>query len=75
MSHSQQEHAMQIVKQFKGQLTPEAIDLVTEDHFAELAILIESAISTSVLTELETVADELSALAKKYRQQAEHYTD
>lgn len=73
MSKSQTEHAHQVVEAFKTKLSKSAIEHVGQKHFEDLALLIESAIDSSVLMELETVADRVTLLAKDIRDKAEKF--
>ena len=46
---------------------------VGQAHFDELSLLIESAISSAVLEELEAAADKMDKLAHELRNAAEHF--
>ncbi len=73
MSHRHREHARQVVHQFNDMLSPSGREHVGQRHFDELALLVEAAISSAVLEEMEGVADRLEALAREMRNQAEHF--
>jgi len=46
---------------------------ISDEQRAELAMLVEAAISTAVLEQLEHAADEIAALSQRLRSYAEHY--
>lgn len=72
MNRKHMPHAQQVVDNFKGKLSESGRQHVGEKHFDELALLIESAISTAVLEEMERAADSLEAMAHRMRNNAEH---
>jgi len=73
MTMKQTQHANNIVTAFKAKLSDEQRAAVGEDHFDELSLLIESAMSTAVLEEMEKAADQVDELAHKLRHFAEHF--
>ena len=73
MTMKQTEHAHQVVDSFKGMLPDTLINEIGDNHFEALALLIESAISSSVLLEMEKAADQIDQLAHKIRNGAEHF--
>ncbi|MBY4678600.1 phosphatase [Marinobacterium arenosum] len=73
MSSPQNEHARQVVAAFKQKLSAAEVGALAERHYDELALLIESAISSAVLEELERAADKVDALAHQLRHCAEHF--
>lgn len=73
MTMKQTAHATQIVDAFKARLNPEQLEAVGAAHFDELSLLIESAMSTAVLEEMEKAADQVDDLAHKLRHFAEHF--
>jgi len=73
MSQHYEKHAEDVVKGFLDLLDAEARACIDQEHLNELSMLIESAISTAVLDQLEVAADEISALSTKVRHRAEHY--
>jgi predicted Co/Zn/Cd cation transporter (cation efflux family) len=73
MSRRYAKHATEVVERFKELLSPSGRSHVGENHFSELAMLIESAITTSVLEEMEQAADQIDKLAHDLRSHAEHY--
>ncbi len=72
MTHKHLPHAERVVQAFKEKLSASGRQHVGERHFDELTLMIESAISTSVLEEMERAADKLSELAQELRREAEH---
>ena len=72
MTHRHRAHAERVVQAFKEKLSASGRQRVGEHHFDELTLMIESAISTSVLEEMERAADRLSRLAQELRNEAEH---
>ncbi len=75
MTMRQAAHARQVVERFKAFLSEDEQAQLGEEHFDELSLLIESAIDASVLDAMERAADELDALARKMRDQAERFDD
>jgi hypothetical protein len=72
MNRKHMPHAQHVVDTFKSKLSDSGRQHVGEKHFDELALLIESAISTAVLEEMERAADSLEDMAHKMRNNAEH---
>lgn len=73
MTQHYEAHAEKVVAGFKEMLGDELVAALGGEHFEELAMMIESAISSSVLEELERAADQVAALATRLRRHAEHY--
>jgi hypothetical protein len=73
MTEHHTDHAAKVVKTFRYLLSDKARSAVGEAHFAELGLLVESAIDTAVLQEMERVADQIAALARDVRTRAERY--
>ena len=73
MAHKQTEHAARVVERFKEMLSQSGREHVGHSHFAELSLMIESAISTAVLEQSEHLADRLEEVAKSVRESAEHF--
>ncbi|MGV6859742.1 MAG: hypothetical protein ACWA5X_12330 [bacterium] len=71
MSPSQVEHANKIVEQFQGLLGQEALACISDEHFKELSLLIESAIDASVLDAEEAIAIRLQTVIDDVRKNAE----
>jgi rubrerythrin len=75
MSKHYEKHAVKVVKTFKDLLGKKCLKQIDDEHFSELEMLIESAISTSVLKELERAADKTGELSKMFKKRAERYDD
>ncbi len=75
MTQHYREHADQIVADFKELLGAKAANAVGEESFAELAMLIESGLTTSVVDAMEKAADQVGAMATEIRKHAERYDD
>ena len=75
MSTRYEKHAKQVVKGFKEVIDDEARKMLTDENFEQLTILINSAITNSVLSAVEKVADDLENSVRKIRRGAEHYDD
>lgn len=72
MTHKHLPHAERVVKSFKNKLSQSGREHVGEKHFDELALMIESAISTAVLEEIEHAADKMHDVVESIRKGAEH---
>ncbi len=72
MTHKHLSHAERLVDTFKKKLSKSGRDHVGDKHFDELALMIESAISTAVLEEGEHTADKLQDMVDSIRKGAEH---
>ena len=72
MSHKHLPHAERVVQAFKDKLSKSGREHVGEKHFDELTLMIESAISTSVLETVEQAANDMTALVEKIRKDAQH---
>ncbi|PIE24017.1 MAG: phosphatase [Neptuniibacter caesariensis] len=75
MTMKQAQHAQNVVSAFQAKLPASTVDEISDVHFAELALLIESAISAAVLQEMEKTADKIDVLAHEVRHFAEHFDD
>jgi predicted Co/Zn/Cd cation transporter (cation efflux family) len=73
MTQHYEAHANRIVDAFKGLLGEEAAAQIGDEHYDELSMMIESALSSSVIEELEHAADKIAELAANVRKHAEHY--
>ncbi len=71
MTHKHLSHAEHVVNIFRKKLSQSGRDHVGDRHFDELALMIESAISTAVLEEGEQTADKLQGLVNAIRKGAE----
>ena len=59
MSHSQAQHAARITARFKALIGQESCTQIGDEHFAELSLIIESAIDSSVLEAERSVLGKL----------------
>ena len=73
MTHRHQQHAHEIVERFREMLSESENQHIDQAHFEELALLIESGISSAVLDELENAANKMDNLAHELRNYAEHF--
>lgn len=73
MTMKQTAHAQHVVSSFKERLPVALCNDIGDEHFDELALLIESAISAAVLEEMEKAADKIDKLAHDVRHFAEHF--
>ncbi|HID50224.1 MAG TPA: phosphatase [Chromatiales bacterium] len=73
MTHRHLNHAQQVVERFRDMLSESGRQHVGQAHFDELSLLIESAISSAVLEELEAAASKMERLAHELRSSAEHF--
>lgn len=73
MNKHYESHVESLLKGFLEMLSPQVRESLTPEHLGELEILIESAISTAVLQELEVVADEVYGVAAVIRRRAERF--
>ena len=73
MTEHYKNDAKRVVSGFKNALGDELAAQIGDEHFGELTMLIESAISGSVLQELEKAADKIASVADGLRKHAEHY--
>ncbi|MGB0204198.1 MAG: phosphatase [Neptuniibacter sp.] len=67
------QHAQHVVDSFKTMLPEAMANDIGDEHFSELALLIESAISAAVLQEMEKTADKIDQLAHDVRNFAEYF--
>lgn len=75
MSKSQAAHAERVVDQFKSLLSATGRQHVGEKHFAQLALLIESAIDSTVLEENAHYVAELEKIVSRMKRSGEHFDD
>ena len=73
MSKRYEKHVEQVLGAFLDLLEPEVRECIKPNHIDELEMLMESAISTAVLQQLEAVADEVSDLGILIRRRAEKF--
>lgn len=72
MSENFQQHAADLVNTFKQQLSNSAIEHVGQAHFEQLELLVESALASISLSQMEKTADQVQALAEALRNEAEN---
>ncbi len=73
MTHRHTEHAQQVVERFKEIISESGRQHIGQKHFDELSLLIESAMSTAVLEELDIAANKMNTLAQQMLNYAEHF--
>jgi len=73
MSVRYERHVQSVLNAFQDMLEPEARAALSEEHMDQLSMLMESAISTAVLEQLEAVADEINDLSVLIRRRAETF--
>ncbi|MAC48514.1 hypothetical protein [Oceanospirillum beijerinckii] len=72
MSQELQQKAQDVVSAFKQQLSKSGIEHVGQHHFSELQLLIESALTSVSLQQMEHTADRVQSLAQQLRQEVQH---
>lgn len=70
MSEQYQQRANEVVEAFKAQLSKSGIEHVGQRHFEQLQLLIESALTSISLQQIEHTADRLQALSTELRNEA-----
>ncbi|MCW9013440.1 MAG: phosphatase [Gammaproteobacteria bacterium] len=65
-------HARKIADRFR-EMVNQAGDSLSDEHYDELALLIEAGIDTALVERLEKMADKIQSLAKSVRNDAEFY--
>jgi|GEM_PF-1976862 hypothetical protein len=73
MSVRYERHVQSVLQAFQDMLEPEAKAALSEEHMDQLSMMMESAISTAVLEQLEAVADEVNDLSVIIRRRAENF--
>lgn len=73
MSKHYEKHAEQVIDGFMNLLDEEVKSCISEADRGELTMLVEAAISTAALEQLEKAADDIAALSDRLRSYAEHY--
>lgn len=71
MSQNAEQQAAQVVATFKSQLSKSGIEHVGQQHFAQLQLLIESALMSVSVQQSAQIADKLQALAQTLRRDSE----
>jgi len=66
------QHAEEIAQRFR-ELVESAGDSLAEDHYKELALLIEAGIDTVMVETLEKMADQLDKMSHAVRSNAEFF--
>ena len=65
-------HAQEVANRFK-ELVESAGDSLAQNHYDELSLLIEAAIDTALVEQLESIGDKLDNLAHEMRHDAEFF--
>ncbi len=73
MSKHYEKHAEQVIDGFMNLLDEKVKSCISEVDRGELTMLVEAAISTAALEQLEKAADDIAALSDRLRSYAEHY--
>ena len=73
MSKHYEQHAQKIVSAFTEMHDENARSCISEADLGELAMMVEAAISTAALEQLEKAADDVESLSQNLRKYAEHY--
>jgi hypothetical protein len=73
MSQHYEKHAEQVSNAFIGMLDDGVQADISDEQGAKLTMMVEAAISTAVLEELEHAAGEVAALSQRLRNRAERY--
>ena len=66
------QHAEEMAQRFR-ELVESAGDTLTEDHYKELALIIEAGIDTVMIETLEKMADQLNKMSHEVRNNAEYF--
>lgn len=74
MTVQQAQHAQKVVNRFSEMIGPELTEQLTEEHMAELALLIEAAIDASILETEDNVINKLNDLTTSLRRDADTFT-
>ena len=64
-------HSHKLVDRFRRMIGPDICSQIGEEHFEELALMIESAIDASLVDVLERSAEKVTLVAKEIRDMAE----
>ncbi len=75
MTQHYEQRARAVVQGFVELLDEPARECLGGEALEQLAMMVESAISTAVLDQLEVVADEISDMAVRVRRRAERFED
>jgi hypothetical protein len=64
------DHANSVVTSFKASLTPEQLEVLSEEDFGSLQILVEAALGSTTSKAIHDMAKNMELLAKQARNQA-----
>lgn len=67
--------AYDVVNGFKASLEPEQLEVLTDENFEELQILVEASIGANASTILHDMAKQLEAMSAKTRHRAAEIED
>ena len=70
MTKMQTRRAQKVVNHFREVLSPSGRKAVTETHFEELALMVESAIEAAILEEVAGYANRLEAVIEEMKHNA-----
>lgn len=73
MAHRNRIHAEKVVERFKQMISPSGRQHIGANHFDELSLLIESAISAAVMDQMEETANKIEQVAHELRDNAERF--
>ncbi|HID81980.1 MAG TPA: phosphatase [Chromatiales bacterium] len=73
MTEQQTAHATKVVNRFRAMIGDTCSQLLDEEHWEELVLLVESAMDAVVLDAEEKICDQLEDMVKKIRSDAEHF--
>ena len=71
MTELETKKANPAIEQFKSLIGEDVCALIDEEHFAELGLMIESAIDTAVFIQMDRISKELRDMAHRVRKDAE----
>ena len=71
MKVTQSEHARKVVDSFKSMIPDHAKNALTDDHYEELALLVEAAIDSSLLQQATEASSIVKEAAEKIHQLSE----
>ncbi len=73
MTRPETAHAAKVVARFKEMLGDECREQFNDEHFDELALLVESAIDAAVFEAKERIVERLEALTRDLKMDAEFF--
>ncbi|MES9845017.1 MAG: hypothetical protein ABW162_01560 [Candidatus Sedimenticola sp. PURPLELP] len=68
-------NAESVIDGLRSMLDDELLEAIGEENLGQLQVLVESAITTVLLENMEQVADKIDALGHEVRNNAENYDD